>query len=191
MRRNVLIVLGIAALAWVVAAIVLSSPSLNLFSGSSATGPGGVSPPCLPATLEHTAALAGTGLDVSPAPETDTANPHAQISFLGVPAGEIREVSVVGRRSGAHAGRLHGYSQGDGASFVPDTPFDTGERVAVQAVVGTGNGGQRIAFHFRVDTPYPTATTPEFPNPRAAPADLQSFYTLPGVQAPILTVTVP
>ena len=32
---------------------------------------------------------------------------------------------------------------------------------------------------------------PEFPNPPAAPADYQSFDTLPGVQAPILTVTVP
>jgi Arylsulfotransferase (ASST) len=191
MRRNVLIVLGIAALAWVVAAIVLSSPSLRLFSGSSATGSGGVSPPCLPATLEHTAALAGTGLYVSPAPATDTANPHAQISFLGVPAGEIRTVSVVGRRSGPHPGRLRGYSQGDGASFVPDTPFDAGERVAVRAVIGAGDGGKRIAFAFRVDTPYPTAATPQFPNPRAAPADLQSFYTLPGVHAPILTVTVP
>ena len=32
---------------------------------------------------------------------------------------------------------------------------------------------------------------PEFPNPPAAPADYQSFDTLPGVQAPILSVTVP
>ena len=46
-------------------------------------------------------------------------------------------------------------------------------------------------FGFRVDTPYPTANVPAFPNPPAAPADYQSFDTLPGVQAPILTVTVP
>ncbi len=191
MRRNVLIVLGIAALAWVVLTVVLGSPSLRLLSGARGTGPGGVSPACLPATLGQTAALPGTHVDVSPAPETDTANPNTQISFLGVPAAEIREVSVVGKRSGPHSGRLHGYSQGDGASFAPDTPFDAGERVAVRAAIGAGNDGKRIAFHFRVDIPYPTATTSGFPNPQAAPADLQSFYTLPGVQVPILTVTVP
>ena len=54
-----------------------------------------------------------------------------------------------------------------------------------------GAAAAAIAFSFRVDTPYPTAGVPEFPNPTAAPADYQSFDTLPGVQAPILTVTVP
>jgi len=188
MRRNAFIVLGVAALAWGVLAIVLGSPNLRLLSGSSA--PSGVSPSCLPATLEHTATLPATGVDVSPGPETGTANPNTQISFLGVPATEIREVSVVGGRSGRHSGRLRGYSQGDGASFAPDTPFDAGERVAVSAVIGARNP-RRIAFHFHVDTPYPPATIPEFPNPPAAPADYQSFYTLPGVQAPIMNVTVP
>jgi hypothetical protein len=194
MRRNgLIIILLVAALAWAVAAIVLGSPSLDL-SGSTGTtsASSGASPSCLPATLEHNASLpgAGAGVDVSPAPETDTANPHTQVSFLGVPAAEIREVSVAGARSGSHAGHLEGYSQGDGASFVPDKPFYAGERVAVSAVIGAGNGGRRIVFHFHVDTPYSTATTSEFGNPPAAPADYQSFYTLPGVQPPILTVTV-
>jgi hypothetical protein len=187
MHRNVLIILGVAALAWGLLALALGSPSLRL-AGSSASS--GASPACLPATLAHTATLPGTHVDVSPAPETDTANPHTQISFLGVPAAEIREVSVVGQRSGPHAGRLHGYSQGDGASFVPNAPFETGERVAVRAMIGVG-GGRSIAFRFRVDTPYPTAKIPEFPAPQAASADLQSFYTLPGVHVPIMTVTVP
>jgi Arylsulfotransferase (ASST) len=190
MRRKGLIVLSAALLAWAVAAIVLGSPSLDL-EGSSATAPGGASPSCLPGTLAHAATLPGTGVDVSPGPATDTANPHTQISFLGVRVGEIHEVSVVGSRSGHHRGSLTGYSQGDGASFVPTAPFDAGERVAVRAVIGAGGGGKPVAFDFRVDTPYPTATIPEFPNPAAAPADYQSFYTLPGVQAPIMTVTVP
>src|SRR4029077_7827220 len=180
---------GVAALVWGVLAIFLDSPSLSLLSGSSASRR--VSPACLPATLEHTAALPRTAVDVSPAPDTNTANPSTQISFLGVPAAEIREVSVVGGHSGRHSGRLHGYSQGDGASFAPDIPFADGERVAVSAVIGAGAGGKRVAFRFRVDTPYPTATISEFPGPRAAPADYQSFHTLPGVQAPVLTVTVP
>jgi hypothetical protein len=140
--------------------------------------------------LEHSAKLTGVPVDVSPAPGTDTANPHTQISFLGVPATEIQAVSVVGARSGKHPGRLLGYSQGNGASFVPDTPFAPGERVVVRAVIGAATGGRRIGFDFRVDTPYATAAVPEFPNPPAAPSDYQSFDTLPGVQAPILTVTV-
>jgi hypothetical protein len=192
MRRNLLILLGAAVLVWGVLALVLGSASLKLASGSSgSSASSGVSPACLPSTLAHTAALAGTAVDVSPAPETDTANPDTQVSFRGAPAAEIREVSVVGERSGHHAGRLRAYSQGDGASFAPATPFTAGERVAVHAVIGSGSGGKAVAFQFRVDTPYPTASTPVFGNPQPAPSDYQSFYTAPGVQAPVMTVTVP
>lgn len=188
MRRYGLIALAVVALAWGGLAIVLGSPSLRL-AGSSARS--SVSPACLPATLEHTAALPGTDVDVSPEPETGTANPHTQISFLGTNVANIQEVSVVGSESGQHHGHIHGYHQGDGASFVPDEPFDTGERVSVSAVIGPRGQGHRTSFSFRVDTPYSTAGVPEFPHPSAAPADYQSFYTLPGIQAPIMTVTVP
>jgi hypothetical protein len=192
MERNGPIVLLVAIAAGIAVAVVLSGCGQT---GSHSSAQGGKSPACLPATLNHSAKLEGTPVDVSPAPETDTANPHTQISFLGEPATAIREVSVAGQRSGHHAGLLHGYSQGDGASFVPDTPFDPGERVTVRAVIeATGRvtgGGRPIAFQFRVDTPYSTASTPAFGNPQAAPADYQSFYTMPGVQAPVLTVTAP
>ena len=185
MRRNVLIILGVAVLAWAALAIVLGSPSLRLGSGAGTTVP--QSPNCLPATLAHTSSLPGTGVDVSPAPGTDTANPAAQISFLGVPAAQIREVSVVGADSGRHPGALHAYSQGDGGSFEPDTPFEEGERVSVSATVGA----RRVAFSFRVDTPYPTAGVPSFANAQAPAPDYQSFYTMPGAEPPALTVIVP
>ncbi|HWX45059.1 MAG TPA: arylsulfotransferase family protein [Solirubrobacteraceae bacterium] len=192
MKRNGLIALLVAVLAGVALAIVLGTGGLGP-SGSHSS----VSPVCLPATVEHSAKLAGLPVDVSPAPETDTANARTQISFLGVPFSAIHEVSVVGQRSGDHAGHLHGYWQGDGGSFVPDAPFDAGERVTVRAVIGVGgsptsvNAGKPIVFHFQVDTPYPTGAVSAFPNPPAAPADDQSFATLPGVLAPILSVTVP
>jgi hypothetical protein len=185
MKRNRLIVLPVAIFAGTVLAVAVGGCGGSSSHGSSAAQ-SGRSPACLPATLNHGAKLAGVPVDVSPAPETDTANPNTQISFLGAAPAEIHVVSVVGEQSGAHAGRLQAYSQGDGASFLPDSPFDAGEQVAVQAVIGA----KQLTFRFRVDTPYPTASTPAFGNPQAAPADYQSFYTLPGVKAPILTVTV-
>ncbi len=193
MKRYGLIVLLVLVVAWIAVALARHSPSLGLLSAGALLGPARVSPACLPATTQHAATLpiAGTdtNLEVSPEPETDTANPHTQISFLGVAPAEIREVTVVGHRSGVHRGHLQAYSQGDGASFVPDAPFDAGEQVRVHAVIGSGAGDRQIAFHFRTDDPYPTEGAAEFPNPPAAPADYQSFATMPGVQAPILRVT--
>jgi hypothetical protein len=164
-----------------------SSSSNSVASAASAA------PACLPATLKISASLPGTSVDVSPAPGSVTANPGTQISFLGVPAARIHVISVTGARSGGHAGRLEPYSQGDGASFVPDKPFQAGEHVDVRATIGaaTGSGGKDYQYGFRVDTPYSTTAVGEFPNPQAPPADYQSFDTLPGVQAPLLTVTVP
>ncbi|HEX4508783.1 MAG TPA: arylsulfotransferase family protein, partial [Burkholderiaceae bacterium] len=186
MRRNVLIILGALVLVWGVLAIVLGSADLKL--GSDSKTASALSPKCLPATLAHTAALAGTDVDVSPAPGTASADPHTQISFLGVPAAQIRDVTVVGRHSGGHSGKMRAYSQGDGASFAPDKPFSSGERVDVSALIGPG-AGRHASFSFAVDTPYPTAGVKEFESPEAAPADYQTFYSQPGMQAPIMTVT--
>ena len=184
-RRSGAVPLVLAAAVTALAAAGCGSSATVAHSASAVSAPA-----CLPATLAHSAKVTGVPVDVSPAPGTDTANPHTQISFLGAPASEIQGVSVVGASSGQHPGRLHGYSQGNGASFVPDTPFAPGERVVVRALIGAATGGRRIVFGFRVDTPYSTAAVPEFPNPPAALSDYQSFDTLPGVQAPILTVTV-
>lgn len=187
MRLNVLIILGVAVLAWGVLALALGSASLTLLDDSDSSAK--VSPACLPSTLAHSAALAGTAVQVSPAPETNTANPATQVSFRGVPAAQIRDVSVVGSRSGAHTGRLRAYSQGDGASFAPATRFQSGERVSVHAVLGAE--GKRVAFQFQTDTPYSTANTTDFANLPAAPADYQSFYTAPAMHPPVMTVTTP
>ena len=173
----------------VAAAALTALAAAGCGSAHGAAASDGRAPSCLPASLDHSAKLAGVPVDVSPAPGTGTANPHSQISFLNVPVAEIHGVSVVGASSGQHSGRLVGYSQGDGASFLPAAPFTPGERVVVHAVIGTTTAGRRIAFAFRVDTPYSTAAVGPFPNPTAQPTDYQSFDTLPGVQAPVLTVT--
>ncbi len=150
-----------------------------------------VAPSCLPAATEHSAKLDGVAVDVSPAPGTATANPHSQVSFLGVPISDIGQVSVVGTRSGGHPGVLRGYSQGDGASFMPEHPFAPGERVTVRAVIGASGAGKPVEFSFAVDTPYSTAAVGPFPNPIAPPSDYQTFHTLPGLQAPVLSVSTP
>jgi Arylsulfotransferase (ASST) len=189
MGRTGVAIIVLAVAAAVVLGIVLGTGALSSAHTSAASSR--PSPSCLPSTLQHSARLAGVPVDVSPAPETDTANPGTQISFLGVPVADIHDVSVAGEHSGAHSGQLRGYSQGDGGSFVPDRPFAAGERVLVRAVIGAGAGAKRIDFGFRVDTPYSTASTPEFPNPSATASEYESFRTLPGVQAPTLTVTTP
>jgi hypothetical protein len=197
MRRNGYIVLLVVVLAWGVAAIATGSADLGLSGASNKATASAASPSCLPGTLDHSASLPGTDVDVSPEPGTDTANPHTQISFLGTSVANIREVTVVGSESGYHRGSIQAYNQGDGGSFVPDKPFRPGERVLVHGVIETGaggalaGGGTHVSFAFRIDTPYPTANVVEFPNPSAAPADYESFDTMPGVEAPILDVSVP
>jgi hypothetical protein len=182
---------GLAALtALALLAAACGSSSSKATSSTPTAQTASAAPACLPGSQNHSARLAGTSVDVSPAPGTAMANPDTQISFLGAPAREIRSVSVSGSASGSHSGRLSAYSQGDGASFVPDKPFAAGEQVTVHAVIGAGTG-TKVAFGFHVDTPYPTADIPGFPNSAAPPADSESFYTLPGVQAPLLTVTTP
>ncbi len=183
----------LVALALLAAAIVAVLFATGALSGSTKGTAEAAAPECLPSTLDHDARLPGTTLSVSPAPNTTTASPQTQISFLGAPAGEIREVSVRGARSGPHPGTIKPYSQGDGASFMPETPFQPGERVSVRATLpaGTSTGThtrKTVEFGFVTDTPYSTTGTPPFPNPKAAPADYESFATLPGAQVPILTV---
>ena len=175
MRRNGYIVLLIAAVAWVTVAIVLSTGSLS--SAHTSVPPSGPSPACLPSTLTHSAALAGTGVDVSPAPETGTANPYTQISFLGDPVTDIQDVSVEGSRTGYHYGHVYGYYQGDGGSFVPDKPFDDRRaRARARARSARPARERRTSFSFRIATPYPTGRDtrlPQRPRRRGQPAELR------------------
>jgi hypothetical protein len=60
---------------------------------------------------------------ISPLRGTPDATPTTQISFLGVPASELSQISVHGSRSGRHSGTLEAYSTGNGASYLPSRPF--------------------------------------------------------------------
>lgn len=105
---------------------------------------------CYPTTLNRSAVLPGTALAVTPLPDSYDALPATQISLLGVPIARLGKVTVKGSHSGSHAGRLLAYSQGDGASFLPAKPFDSGETVTVQGVLSEGAHAQPFSFHFVV-----------------------------------------
>ncbi len=89
---------------------------------------------------------------VSPLPGTPEASPQTQISFLGVEASKLRSIHVIGSLTGVHAGRLRSYDSEAGASFLPNAPFQEGERVSVCATVLTGSGKRRVSTSFQVAT---------------------------------------
>jgi arylsulfotransferase ASST len=146
--------------------------------------------------LLATAVAAGAGaasasaVTISPLNGTPDASPQTQISFLGAPAGQISQVSVVGSRSGGHSGKLLSYASAAGASFVPTRGFTEGERVTATAVVGPRGHAARVGTTFYiarlVDYPLPAGRTP----PPATPVTNQSFVTQPTLQPPTVHVNV-
>ncbi len=176
-----LVLVGLVALPPAGAGTVSSSPS----------------PACVPAGLNVSASLAGGRVTVSPGPDSRDASSETQISMLGVPASELQSVTVVGSRSGRHAGRLLGYSQGDGASFLPARPFVDGELVSVHADVLEAGRAIPFGWSFTVavsdnagaaSVAVGTGTT-KSTGPAPAAKEYQSFHSRPGLRPPIVTVS--
>jgi hypothetical protein len=136
----------------------------------------------------NTSAQLDGAVTVSPLPGSRDATPQTQISFLGVPAGELSGVIVSGSRSGPHSGRLASYSQGDGASFLPSHPFAEGETVTVSAQLHTGAGVQPLSDRFTIAYQDAISSTPETIHP-GGPSEIQSFRSRPDLRPPVLTVT--
>ena len=142
-------------------------------------------PSCVPPRADVSAALAGGRVTVSPAPLSRDASAATQISLLGASAGELAGVSVSGSRSGAHAGRLLAYSQGDGASFVPAKPFAEGELVRVHGTVAGAPFAWSFTTAVRDRTGAAGGSSPRAP--RAT--DYQSFHSRADLRPPTVTVT--
>jgi hypothetical protein len=144
---------------------------------------------CVPARTNTSALLPGTSLAVSPLPGSYDASPYTQISLLGAPQGALSGVRVSGSKTGSHSGHLRGYSQGDGASFVPSRPFRSGETVTVRGEVKTGSRAQRFAFQFVVATPdrlpYEPPTLPSGKDP----LEMQHFRSRPDLKPPAIVVS--
>jgi len=125
-------------------------------------------------------------------PNSLDASYRTQISFLGLPAADITDVTVSGSKSKEHSGQLVAYSQGDGASFVPSEPFAQGENVTVHAVIVREGTSTPISWHFttaEVDTVAGSLETPPGPPPPSNPAEYQHFVSRPELTPPTVTVT--
>jgi hypothetical protein len=91
------------------------------------------------ATAQTTSATVGA----FPMPGTQSASPETQISLRGAPPAQLGSVTVSGSRSGNHTGTLRAHSDGNGASFVLDSPLRGGETVSVKtdlAIPGARDG---------------------------------------------------
>ncbi len=169
------------------ALIVGAGASLGLALAGADLAAAQSGPACAPATLNNSALQDGA-VTVSPLAGSRDATPQTQISFLGVPAGDIGALSVVGSRTGAHGGRLQPYSQGDGASFLPSSPFLAGERVTVRARVRVGRSERALLDEFQVASQDQISSTPRNTAP-GNPAGVQGFHSRPELEPPIVTVT--
>jgi hypothetical protein len=156
-------------------------------AGLTATAAAQSAPTCVPASLDNSALQAGV-LTISPLPGSRDASPETQVSLLGAPARDLGVQSVVGSVTGAHSGRLAAYSQGDGASFLPQRPFAPGELVTVHARVRVGAAWRAILDVFRVARPDAISSTPETIYAGKA-AEEQSFHSRPELHPPVVDVT--
>src|ERR1700761_2679497 len=142
------------------------------------------------------AALGATGVaraaaapvDVFPIPGGHVAAPSTQITFRGIPASQLGTISVTGSKSGSHPGRVLADSDGDGASFIPTTPFKAGETVTVHTGLDIV-GGSAGTYSFTVATPagrIPLAGVRPVPRVRN---DVSRFISRPDLVPTAVTVT--
>jgi Arylsulfotransferase (ASST) len=190
------VLIGLVSLA-VLAGIAALVAEAALPPAKTASVQPSVSPSCVPAHLNVSAALADERVTVSPEPDSMDASATTQISFLGVPASELADISVKGSRTGLHTGRLAAYSQGDGASFLSSRPFADGELVSVHGELREGTATIPFAWSFTVavrDTPGSQSAavgtgTSNSSAPAPAPKEYQSFVSRPELRPPDVTVS--
>jgi len=143
---------------------------------------------CTPPHLNASAALGSGRLTVSPAPQSRDAAAGTQVSLLGAPPAQIAKVTVRGSLTGQHPGELRPYSQGDGASFVPQRPFAQGETVSVGVRLLEGAGTIPISWSFTVARQDHSIGSASGGSPPPARAH-QSFVSRPDLRPPAVTVS--
>jgi hypothetical protein len=153
--------------------------------GSNTVG----SPPTSVRNADFSAAAVNP-VTVSPLPGTADASPTTQISFLGGAGTTVSDVHAVGSSSGTHGGRIEAYSTGTGESFLPDHPFESGERVTVTARVSQGGGARTVSTYFTVAFQAPVSQK-QFPQKPGSPADVQHYLSAPTITPSTVRITTP
>jgi hypothetical protein len=136
--------------------------------------------------------LSGDGkaeASVYPAARTLAASPTTGITFRGVGADALDDVTVTGSRSGRHGGEWEPHPDGDGATFTPDAPFTAGERVTVDAGRPVaGADGKQTSFVIAREL---TAPSPPFDEAKpATDPHVQRFASRPDLRPPGVEVRV-
>ena len=131
--------------------------------------------------------LGADELAVYPVAGTPTASPTTQISFRGAAAPLV--VLVSGSQSGNHNGHVVSHSDGNGASFIPDSPFKAGETVTVKVtghtLVGANSDG---AVTFKIYTPVPGLKLTPNNDRGGTPRHSQHFRSEPKLLPPSIKV---
>jgi hypothetical protein len=127
---------------------------------------------------------------VFPLSDSRTASPDTEITFRLAEPDSLGQVTVIGTESGTHSGLLVPHADGNGASFIPDSPFQPEESVRVQARIPL-RAGSDGSLAFTVSRPAPAAKVPEPRDPEDSNAVLQSFRSRPNLHPPAITVTTP
>jgi arylsulfotransferase ASST len=166
----------------------LSIASHRIEAEQAAFGAAPTVPRCEPNSFNVSDVLPGSRIAVSPLPDSYDASPYTQISIDGVPRQSIASISVSGSSSGSHAGSLRAYSQGDGASFVPNRAFYPGETVWVKAKLRVAP--HSFAFHFVVSHPDQGLYRSPPTKPKEDLSEMQHFHSAPTLTPPVLEVTV-
>ncbi len=94
-----------------------------------------------------------------------------------------------GSATGGHPGRVDAYSQGDGASFVPSSPFQPGETVTVRGQLLAHGHWEPFAFRFAVSVPDPIPWEPPGNEPAGTSAEVQHYHSAPSLDPPSVQVT--
>ena len=153
---------------------------------------GGAAPDCDRGGQADSMLLAGA-LTVSPAARSARCGPtNADQPRRGPRRRSLQGRASAGSRSGAHGGQLEPYTQGDGASFVPSSPFDEGERSRSGWTCGSGARARA-----RLELPGARARRARRGHPRAAtrsppaPGDTRRCSTSaqqPNLEPPVVDV---
>lgn len=173
-----------------VPALALVLPAAPSLAAPAPAGAGSGSGHASPAGARASGSSQGLpSVTISPLDGASAASPRTQISFLGAPQGDLKDVSVVGSKSGRHSGQLRPYAAAPGASFLPSRPFTPGERVSVNATVSSGGHSYRISSSFEVAY-VAHLKYGAFPPVKGSPADEQSFHST-DIKPPTVTVNRP